>query len=395
MRTRRLNEKDIRFKQANPDKDGKLVVWVDTHVSALQVHIYASISTYRFVKQINGRRYNKKIGCTTETKLTEARRLAQKLETEIRSSLYHPQSNMLIKEACVLFAIPYYKHFVKDRNPLGIIHNFIIPNFGHFPISKLTAMEAQKFIYNLIEQGYAAETIRKIVLVAKTLYKELVKNQLVIFNPFDNLYRPTVSNIRTITLKQEERLPFIECCIKENSVFGDLILLLLLTGLRVSEAVRIKLDDITDNFSNLNIPTTKASIPQQIALNSYAQELLKRRINLTWNTYVFPSPAKLETHITSPRGALIRIKENMSALSFDISNITLHDLRRTFASTCAEVTGGDLQMVAQQIRHSNIHVLKRYIHRQRNDVIAASEATAQSLMTPVRQTNKKQGSSNA
>ena len=322
-------------------------------------------------------------------KLTEAKIQTLKLVTEIRSSLHIPQSNMLIKEACAHFAIPYYKNFVKDRNPLGIIINHIIPNFGHFPISKLTAMEAQKFVYVLIDQSYAAETIRKIVQVARMLYKELIKHQLVIFNPFDSLHRPVVSNIRTTTLKKEEWFSFIQCCIKEDSVFGDLILLLLLTALRVSEAICIRTEDISDDFSTLTLRNTKSGVTQFISLNSYSQEILQRRINLTWNAYIFPSPVKPDAHIASPRGALNRIKKSMSELGFDISTITLHCLRKTFATTCSEVTNGDLQLTAGLLRHGSIHLLKHYVFPQRQNLIDASEATARSLMTPINHAENK------
>lgn len=325
-------------------------------------------------------------------RLTDARTKTLKLVTDIRDDL--PQSNMRVDEAFDEYVIPYYKKFVKDPNPLAIIRNIIIPKFGHIPVSMITTMDAQKFVYDLDDQDFAPETIRKILLVAKRLYKELIKHQLVIFNPFESLYRPKVSNIITTVLTREQRHPFIECCIQEQSVFGDYILLLLLSGLRNSECARIKLKDITDDFQFLNLPSTKVGVPQQIVLNSAAQKVLRRRAELTWNEYLFPSPLKTDTHISSPRGALDRIKKRMVERGLDISDLTLHALRRTFASTCAEVTGGDLNMVAQQIRHSSIHVLKRYVHRQRNDVIAASEATAQSLMTPVKNTHKQLGSTN-
>ena len=396
MRQKRPNERDIRKLQADLNVGDPPIVWVDTLVSALQVHIYRTTCTYRFVKQINGIRHNKKIGDTNSVKLTDARTFAQKLEIEIKSELYHPQSDMLIKMACRQFLIPYYTNFVKDtKHPIAIIHRYLIAYFGEYPINKLTAAIVQQSIYSLIEAGYSPETIRKYILVGKKLYKELIKHRLYHFSPFEGLDRPKVSNIITTVLTQQQRHPFIECCLEEDSVFGDYILLLLLTGLRSSECARIKLSDISDDFQFLNLPTTKSGVHQQIVLNSFAQEVLKRRSELTWNDYLFPSPIKTNTHISSPRGALDRIKENMAARGFDISEITLHTLRKTFASTCAEVTSGDLNMVAQQIRHSSIHVLKRYVHRQRNDVIAASEATAQSLMTPVKYIKKQQGSSNA
>ena len=63
MKYIRLTEKVIRETQ-NPSSK-KPIILADTDVHGLQVHIYKFNKTYRFVKQINGKRYNVKIGEVT------------------------------------------------------------------------------------------------------------------------------------------------------------------------------------------------------------------------------------------------------------------------------------------------------------------------------------------
>ena len=56
----KLTEKLIRDTKNSSNKTP--VILADTEVMGLQVHIYKFHKTYRFVKQINGKRYNIKIG---------------------------------------------------------------------------------------------------------------------------------------------------------------------------------------------------------------------------------------------------------------------------------------------------------------------------------------------
>ncbi|MFK5951329.1 MAG: tyrosine-type recombinase/integrase [Methylococcales bacterium] len=354
----------------------------DSEVRSLYVFVYILVKTYRFKKSINGKRFNIKIGNVSDIKLAVARAIAQNLETEIRSDQYLPQSSMLVKDACQQYLVPYYTNFVKDKNPLGIIKNFITPYFGDFPVSKLTAMDVQKSIYTLMEAGYAEESIRKRASVGKKLYKILIKYQVVLFNPFNDLDLPTVSNIRNVVLPSEQYIHFIECCQSINSVFSYCILLLLFTGLRVSEAIGIKRCDISLDFMTLILPKTKAGVAQSIVLNTAAQVVIKRCLELTWNEYLFPSPIKTNNHISSPRGCFKLIQELMHRMGHDIFIMVLHDLRRTFATEAYKATGGNSHLIMILLRHCNLNMQLRYVHPQLDAVIAASEATVQSLIAP-------------
>ena len=386
---KKLTEKGIR--SVENESNNQPIVLADTEVRSLQVFVYLFVSTYRFKKSINGTRYNIKIGNVSDIKLAVARAIAQNFETEIRSDQYLPPSSMLVKDASKQYLVPRCSHFGKDKNPLSIINNFIIPFFGEMKIVELTPLMIQAVIHQLMDDGYAAETIRKRILLGKTLFRLLIKHQVTTFNPFNDLDLPKVSNIRTVVLKHVQRLPFIQSCLDENSVYADLLLLLLYTGLRVSEALGIKLEDISDDFVILTLPNTKAGVVQHISLNSLAQEVLHRRCGLTWNQYLFPSTVNQNKPIASPKGCFLRIKARMKVIGHDIDNLHMHDLRRSFASACAEVTNGDMHMVASQLRHSSTNILRRYVHYQANNIAIASEATAQALINPIQTQHEQEG----
>ena len=105
--------------------------------------------------------------------------------------------------------------------------------------------------------------------------------------------------------------------------------------------------------------------------------------NMRQKNYLFPSAVHENKPISAPKGCFLRIKDRMRAIGLNIDSLHMHDLRRTYATACAEATQGDLQMVASQLRHSSLHVLKRYVHYQPKHIALASEATAQALITPI------------
>ena len=120
---------------------------------------------------------------------------------------------------------------------------------------------------------------------------------------------------------------------KVNSVQGDFILWLLMTGCRLDEARTIKWSDIDNEQLTITILDTKNGSPHILPLTPLMSDLLDRRKkdNPQANPYVFIakqgrgySDAK---HLCDCRKSLDKI-----AATADIQTIRPHDLRRTFTT---------------------------------------------------------------
>ena len=280
--------------------------------------------------------------------------------------------------------IPHYESFTKNsKSAISIVNVYLIPSFGHLTVQQVTYAVVQASVHKLIEAGYAAETIRKRVQAGHLLFELLIRNGLAMTNPFKGVNRPKVNNIRDYVLTREQRLPYIECLREENSVYADALLLQLFLALRVSEVISIKVENISPDLAFLKLENTKSNKDQLVPINSFAKDVIERRLSITWNEYLYPSPKIIDQHISSPRGCFERVKKLMAAKGFDISGMWQHDLRRSSCTVSSEVSGGNAHLIAGFIRHSNTHILNRYIHHSNTDVAALSEATAQALLTPV------------
>ena len=360
--------------------DGKAIVIRDSEVIGFTVHIGVDDITFRLEKMINDTRINQKVA-DGDTKVADARNLTSELIVKKRAAYFIKPVKTTIALALDEYIFPKLEVSLKDsKSAKSSLNLFLRKYFGKRRPDSITHIEAQNAVVSEVDAGLAPETIRKRVLGAKKSYKTFIKLGLAVHNPFDDIERPKVSNIRDVTLSPEQRPDWFKCCTAENSVGGDAVLIQYLQALRVDEAISIKVSDISADFKTLKLPETKSRKTQYVATCSLVQELLKRRVSSTWNQFVFPSEKHTDRHITSPRGAFNRIKKRMAVLGHDVSTLTQHDQRRTNSSACAEVTGGDVHMVAKHIRHSNPSILHRYVHYQSDVVASVSEATAPALI---------------
>ena len=113
-----------------------------------------------------------------------------------------------------------------------------------------------------------------------------------------------------------------------NQTTKDFLHVVLLTGLRRSEACALTWEQIDFQDRTLTILETKNDRIHRLPLSNALYEILKRRSDEKSSPYVFPSDAE-RGHLSEPRTAVQRVSK-LSGVTF-----TLHDLRRTFI-TAAE-----------------------------------------------------------
>jgi len=128
---------------------------------------------------------------------------------------------------------------------------------------------------------------------------------------------------RRDTIIPAESLPGFVEAVKalQSDVSRDLILLMLYTGLRVTEACTLRWVDVDLNAKVLRIPEerTKAGRPLDLPLSGPVVKLLGARPRV--GPWVFPGRAG---HMEEPKAALDQVEKATKL------HITSHDLRRTF-----------------------------------------------------------------
>ncbi len=144
---------------------------------------------------------------------------------------------------------------------------------------------------------------------------------------------------------------------------ADIVRLLLLTGCRKNEIVRLRWSEVQDDRLVLGDAKTG---PRTVPLGSRARAILERQPRGA-SPYVFPSPLDP----ARPRGHDLwlwyRVRREAG-----IEDVRLHDLRHTMASH-AVMNGVPVPVVSRLLGHSNVKMTLRYAHLADRDIEAASE----------------------
>ena len=152
------------------------------------------------------------------------------------------------------------------------------------------------------------------------------------------------------------------CSGYQNPVIGDYLQLLLLTGLRRSEAAGLLWADIGPE--SLTVRDTKNRPDHTLPMVDAISAIFRRRRSLCGGKHAGPwvFPNKLGSGpLAEPQKAAKRISER---IGFEF---TCHDLRRTYASVAHHV-GIDYVTVQRLLNHKNKSITERYIHHNREQL---------------------------
>ena len=150
----------------------------------------------------------------------------------------------------------------------------------------------------------------------------------------------------------------------------DIIRLLLLTGCRKNEIVRLRWQEVDGD--RLNLADSKTG-PRQVYLNAQARDTIERRMAWADGPWVFPS-ASNPTH---PRGDGLALWYAVRREA-GIADVRLHDLRHTVA-THAVMQDVPLPVVARLLGHRRPDMTLRYTHVGDGEVEAAAERVGQTI----------------
>ena len=144
---------------------------------------------------------------------------------------------------------------------------------------------------------------------------------------------------------------------------ADIIRLLLLTGCRRSEIVRLKRSEVDGDRLRLEDGKTG---PRTVRLGAGARGIVEKRMAAP-GEFLFPSPRNPERPVSGELSFWHGIRRDIG-----IEDVRLHDLRHTYASQCV-IEGVPLPVVARLLGHSHVRMTLRYAHVADRDVAAAAE----------------------
>ena len=233
-------------------------------------------------------------------------------------------------------------------------------------IDNISNEDLKKYIKYLNDNGLNEKSIARNISSLKSFYKFLVISKYVFSNTSDSLYLPKIKKSLPSTLTEEEVTSLLDIDLTDNFSYRNKAMLELLyaTGLRVSELINLKLQDV--DFSQDIIRTFgKGSKERIIPLGDYAKEYLEKYIykyrssmlKRENNEYIF-----LNNHGKQmTRQGFFKIIKKIAKEKGINKELSPHTLRHSFASHLLKY-GADLRTIQELLGHSDISTTQIYTH---------------------------------
>ena len=156
---------------------------------------------------------------------------------------------------------------------------------------------------------------------------------------------------------------------KGNREHADIVRLLLLTGCRKNEILRLRWSEVRDDM--LELVDSKTG-PRKVPLNIHARRILARQPRGE-GAFVFPSPRDPDRPRNDNLVFWFRIRKEAG-----IEDVRLHDLRHTHASHAA-MSGVPIPVVSRLLGHSSVRMTLRYAHLGDREIEQAAERVGQAI----------------
>ncbi|MCB8981174.1 MAG: tyrosine recombinase [Ardenticatenaceae bacterium] len=239
--------------------------------------------------------------------------------------------------------------------------------------------EINGYVDYMKDQPYASSSVARKVAAVKSFFNYLYANQVVDENPTTDIDSPKVKKRlpKTLSFEEVDRLLKAPSQKKSPKNLRDMALLNLLysTGMRVTEVVSLRLEDV-DLQNNVLFCPGKDDQVRELPFDQYTKQVLENYIE---EGRPFLVKDKDETAMflnhrgqqLTRQGLWLIIKAYAKEAELSVA-VTPHTLRHSFAAHKLN-SGSDLQEVQKLLGHANISTTQ--IYTQLEEVETEAEVT--------------------
>ncbi len=250
----------------------------------------------------------------------------------------------------------------------------LLPAFGRSKIAQITTPDIAEwfYAYSRSRPGAANQALGHFTTILNWGLQagHLPAN-------FPNPAAPLRSNRRLargrmLTSDQLRRLAAeLDSATAKQQDAADAIWLMLLTGCRSGEILRLRWEEVQKD--RLALQRTKTG-PREVNLSDAAIQYLDRLRKKRRSSYVFPAQRSKKPHRTSVDHAWQTLKH----LADLPATLRLHDLRHTYASH-AIMSGETLHMTGKLLGHKSPDSTERYAHLDASCLAKAADKVARKV----------------
>ena len=375
MKGRRVRLSDAGVGKLKPDTT-EYVVW-DSEVSGLGVRVRPSgHRSFVWHGRVQGEPVRATVGPAALMTVEDARKRALALSVGNAPRRAEGRSGIPLFRDFVLDEwLPAYRRRCAPSScqfANRVLKGQLIPAFGRLPLDAIRRIDVERWFdaYSRTAPGGANKALEVLgqimnaALAAGHAGTAPVKG--IAKNP-----RPKLT--RFLSAQEIERLHrVLDRLVGERPSRrqqADVVRLLLLTGCRAGEILKLQWSEVDGD--RLNLADTKTG-PRRVWLSQAAQAILAHQPRAA-SPYVFPSPRHPDKPLSDTLHLWRRARKEAG-----LDDVRLHDLRHTVASQ-AVARGVPLPTVARMLGHAHPRMTLRYAHVGDRDLQAAAERIGKAI----------------
>ncbi|MCX6785142.1 MAG: tyrosine-type recombinase/integrase [Candidatus Komeilibacteria bacterium] len=214
-----------------------------------------------------------------------------------------------------------------------------------------TAQDIKNYLLFLKSKNYTNTSLNLTISALKFYFEQVLKRKL-----FFNVIRPKKEQYLPTVLSKEEIIKLIEGT--SNLKHALLLSLLYGSGLRVSEVVGLKINQLDLEANRVLIKAGKGDKDRFTVLSKHSVELLKEYLLAVSGEqiYVFPG-ASGRGHLTER--SVQKIFDQAAERAGIKKSASCHSLRHSFATHLLE-NGTDIRVIQKLLGHHNIKTTQIY-----------------------------------
>jgi integrase len=309
-------------------------------------------------------------------RLTDARRWAKKVETEIHEGRYFEKQegskhtfSDAIKRYCADYPVDIQRgtHLKRWDKVLG---HCLLNNISAIDVADTLAGWARSEKQG--GMGLGASTLNRHQSSLSVVFEAAVNDWgWITRNVVRDARRKREPRGRVRYLLDEERSALLKTCRESHYPHLYLIVVLALsTGMRKEEILSLRWLNIDLERGLISLLNTKNHERRSVSVRGHALELLKehKKVRSIETDLLFPSsdPKQFKNHFDIRR-AWVKALDDA-----EIENFKFHDLRHSCASYLA-MNGATPLQIAEVLGHKSLDVVKRYAHLSEGHVAGVLE----------------------
>jgi len=251
----------------------------------------------------------------------------------------------------------FFKEYLKER--------------GIGSLTSIKKEDIHNFMLKQKESNLSSNSISRRLSALKAFYRFLLRERLISFDPTETIESPKIWKKipQTLNIEEIEKI-ILQPNLKTKIGIRDRAILdtLYATGMRVSEIVNLKLDDVNLEMGFLRC-VGKGNKERIIPLGKYATEAIKRYLKETRNYLLGKKDSDLlfisRLGKKISRQALWKMIKKYARMAKIKKPVRPHIIRHSFATHLLE-RGADLRSVQELLGHSDISTTQIYTHIDHN-----------------------------